>query len=180
NPLDITPDGRITLEDVFNDERRTEAYLNTVYAQIPSYFYKYHFNAFFANVTDEAEDGDVGNEPGVMAAQWITGNLTPSYNPLALAGQGKGTNRYQTCWTGIRHANVFLANIGTAPVRGESFRVRMTAEARLLRAFYYLELIKFYGPLPPISEPFPSNFEYTSLRRPSYQEITDFIVADCD
>ncbi|HWK58489.1 MAG TPA: RagB/SusD family nutrient uptake outer membrane protein [Parapedobacter sp.] len=180
DPLDITPDGRITLADVFSDERRTEAYLNTVYSQIPSYFYKYHFNAFFATVTDEAEDGDVGNEPGVMAAQWITGNLTPSFNPLALAGQGKGTDRYQTCWAGIRHANVFLANIGDAPVRGESFRTRMTAEARLLRAFYYLELIKFYGPLPVISEPFSSDFEYSSLQRPSFQEITDFIVADCD
>jgi hypothetical protein len=37
NPLDITPDGRITIKDVFNNEIQTAAFLNSVYAYIPGY-----------------------------------------------------------------------------------------------------------------------------------------------
>jgi len=37
NPLDITPDGRLTINGVFNNEIQTEAFLNSVYASIPGY-----------------------------------------------------------------------------------------------------------------------------------------------
>src|SRR5690606_9625261 len=49
-----------------------------------------------------------------------------------------------------------------------------------LRAFFYLELVKKYGPLPIFDQPLESDFNYTSLTRPTFQEVTDFIVADCD
>lgn len=181
DPLDITPDGRITLEDVFKDEKRTEAYLNTTYGSIPSYFWQYQFNSFLAVVTDEAQDADVDNQKSnSMAGQWISGGLTVTNNPLEIVGARNGMKRYATYWTGIRDANVFLEHIDHAKVSSETNRKRMKAEAQLLRAFYYLELIKQFGPMSVIDKVLSSTFDYSQLARPSFQECIDFIVQDCE
>jgi hypothetical protein len=180
DPLNITPDGRITLEDVFKNEKQTEAFLNTVYGNIPSYFYKYQFFSYLEGCTDNCADADVGNEGSNIANNWIAGALTPSNNPLQLAGQGGGINHYNTFWSGIYNANVFLANVATANIPIETNRDRFKGEAQLLRAFYYLELIKQYGALPIIDKPFGATFDYTALKRPTFQQCVDFIVKDCD
>lgn len=179
NPLDITPDGRLTLDKVFQNEIQTEAFLNRAYSNIPSYFGKYQFFAFLAGSSDEAQDADVGNEPSNVSANWITGALNPSFNPFEVAGQGK-VGHYGAFWAGIRDANVFLARLPNANVPVESRRTRFKGEAQVLRAFYYLELIKQYGPMPIINTELEASFEYTNLVRPTFQAVTDFIVKDCD
>lgn len=185
DPLDQTPDGKIDLALVFSDKIRTEAYLNTVYGNIPSYFWYYSFFAFMAGTSDEASDSDVGNNQGNIASGWNVGSLTPAYNPLeAFGGQAKGINRWETFWSGIRDANVFLSNIDSAAVQDESYRKRFKAEAKVLRAFFYLELVKQFGPMPMVDKPFDrpvsDPFDYTSLKRPTFQESVDFIVKDCN
>lgn len=174
--LDITPDGRITLEDVFSDEKRTEAQLNTVYSRIPSYFWKYGFFDYLASYSDECYAYSGGTIP------WAAGSLSASSNPIAHIPQerGKGANHYPTFWSGIREANVFLANIDGANISNEAKRSRLKSEAQLLRAFYYWELIKEFGAMPVVDSPFDNSFDYTSLTRPSFQESIDFIVKDCD
>lgn len=178
NPLDITPDGKITLEDVFADDVRTEAFLNTVYSYIPYYYTAYNEWSFLAGATDEAQDAEVGNNPGIVS-NWITGSLTPSYNPLA-SGVSSTVNYYPTFWSGIGYANIFLQNIDKAKVRSEAIRSRLKAEAKLLRAFYYLELVKQFGPMPMMDKPFDNTYNYVGIVRPTFQESADFIVKDCD
>ena len=180
SPLDITPDGRMTLDDIFKNPDRTEAFLNTVYGSIPSYFISYIEYTFLAGTTDECSDSQVGNQPANIAAQWIIGALNPGSNPLTNPNYGNNANHYPAFWTGIRNANVFLANIDDATVSSELYRKRMKAEAKLLRAFYYWELIKQFGPMPIVDKPFENTFDYASLVRPSFQENIDFILHDCD
>lgn len=180
DPLDITPDGRISLEAVFQDEKQTEAFLNTGYTYIPSYFYKYQFWSWLEGCTDNCQDTDVGNEPSNIASGWISGNLNPSGNPLDAAGQGNGNAHYSNFWTGIFYANTFLANVDNANIPTNGNRGRFKAEAKLQRAFYYLELIKQFGALPIISQPVPPTFDYSALTRPSFQDCVNFIVKDCD
>ncbi len=170
--LDITPNGRITLNDIFNNEDRTGAYLNKVYAHIPSYYWFYNFYAFLAGISDDAHDSDVGNETSSMAHQWFGNALTPSSDPTG--------DSYSVLWAGIYDANVFLENIDGANVTTGNKKMRYKAEAQLLRAFYYLELVKKYGPLPFVDKPFDNSFDYSQLTRPSFQEVTDKIVNDCD
>ncbi len=180
NPLDITPDGRLTIADIFKNEKQTEAYLNTIYSSIPSYFFRYQEWTFLAAVTDEAEDSDNGNYPTNIGSGWAAGSLTPSYNPLEIWGNGNGIIRYPTYWAGIRNANIFLANIEEANITNATNRNRFTAEAKLLRAFYYLEMIKQFGAMPVVDKEFDNTFDYSTLKRPSFQECVDFIVKDCD
>jgi hypothetical protein len=107
--------------------------------------------------------------------------LNPTFNPLeAYGGQGKGINRYATFWAGIRDANVFLVNVPTANVPNEARRKRFIAETKVLRAFYYLELIKQFGPMPIVTTPFDNKFDYTTLKRPTFQQCVDFIATSCD
>lgn len=180
DPLDITPDGRTNLEAVFQDEKQTEAYLNTGYNYIPSYFYKYQFWSYLEGSTDNCADADVGNEGSNISAGWISGSLSTTSNPLDQTGQGNGNSHYSTFWTGIYYANTFLANVSTANIPTNGYRGRFKAEAQMQRAFYYLELIKQFGALPIIDKPFTPTFDYVSLKRPSFQECVNFIVKDCD
>lgn len=178
DPLNITPDGRITLADVFKDEKQTEAYLNTVYKSIPTYFWSYWHFSFLAAVTDEVEDSDVGSSPYSIGAQWNVGALTPSFNPLTIGLDNE--DHYSSFWAGIRSANVFLQNIDHATISSVSNRSRFKAEATLLRAFYYWELIKQFGPMPIVDKPFDNSYDYKTLVRPTLQTCIDSIVKDCD
>jgi len=180
--LDITPDGRMSLEDVFTNEIQTEAYLNTVYASIPSYFNNYAGWSFLAGMTDEAEDAEVGNNLQGVTTSWIIGSLTPSFNPLAQAGSWSpagGQNRYSTFWAGIRDANVFLHYAPNVTFADEDRKARIIAEAKILRAFFYFELVKQFGAMPIITEPFDPAFDYTQLTRPQFQDCIDFIATEC-
>ncbi len=180
DPLDITPDGRMLLDDVFTNEVQTEAYLNTVYASVPTYFKGYNQWSFLAGLTDEAQDAEVGNNVNNVSAQWVTGILTPSYNPIAQTGMGNGNDRYTTFWRGIYDANVFLKYVDGVTFSNPSRKARLKAEAIVLRAFYYFEMVKQYGPMPIFKEPLSNSFDYKSLTRPTFQEVIDFIVKECD
>lgn len=182
NPLDITPDGRLTIDGVFKNQIQTEAFLNSVYASIPGYLATYHYYAFLSPLSDESQDSDVGNEvDGGVAGLWIVGALSPSSDPIARASAETVNNDHYTFfWAGIRFANVFLQNIDNANVPDLVNKSRFKAEAQILRAFFYWELIKQYGPFPIVNKPFAAGFDYKTLTRPSFQADIDFIIKDCD
>lgn len=173
NPLDITPDGRITFDQVFKDPIQTEAFVNTIYSKIPLYFFNYNSYGFLAGLTDESQD--VRNTfIGGVALQWQNGALTPSANPLS------GMLDYSIWWQGIGPSNLFLSYIDNATIPDAAKKSRLKSEVKLLRAFFYWELVKQYGPMPIVTKPFDASFDFKTLTRPSFQETVDFIVSDCD
>jgi hypothetical protein len=174
--LDITPDGRVTLTDVFNDNDETGAYLNSCYSYIPIYGTMFYWWVFLAGFTDDAHDNDDPTE-NLGSNAWYAGSLSPSSDPLWLAGWG---SNYQQFWQGIRKTNVFLANIGNANVTNPADRARWTAEAKILRAFYYWILIRRYGGMPIEEKPFPLGFNYATLKRSTFDSCVQFIVKNCD
>ena len=93
-------------------------------------------------------------------------------------GNGDYWNRY---WAGIRKCTLFLGNIDAAVVSSEANRSRWKAEAHLLRAYYYAELLRWLGcPLPIEREVYGLDFDYTTVTRSSYYEVVQFIMEDCD
>ncbi|WP_352422839.1 RagB/SusD family nutrient uptake outer membrane protein [Proteiniphilum sp.] len=170
--LDIQPDGRITLSDVFKEEIKTEAFLGTVYTFRPAYFWYYTNQSMLAGSSDEAEDSMVGSGAPNINARWIAGGLTPSYNP--------GIDLYSQMWRGVQYANIFLENIHLIEFEDRKKQERLIGEAKILRAYYYWELVKQYGPMPIFEKAPDVNFEYASLTRPTFQDNIDFIVKDCD
>ncbi|MBA4166789.1 MAG: RagB/SusD family nutrient uptake outer membrane protein [Chitinophagaceae bacterium] len=177
DPLNITPNGRIDLKDIFQDNNQTAAYLNSCYGNLQQYGGNYFFHTMLAGFSDEAHDNDDPTE-GVNSTAWYNGALTPTNNPLD-AGGWNG-NYYGGDWSGIRKCNVFLSNIDGATVTNASDKSRWKAEAKILRAFYYWDLITRYGPMPIENEAFPTNYDYKELKRSTFDSCVQFIVRNCD
>ena len=57
--LDITPDGRMTQTDVFNNIDYTESYVNSMYEGIRKYGVNYHYFTFLAAYEDDGTDSQV-------------------------------------------------------------------------------------------------------------------------
>ena len=82
-------------------------------------------------------------------------------------------------FSGIFRANTVLEQIekngtyvGSVPLAN-----RLTAEARFLRAFFYFDLVKYFGKVPLIDHPVTA-LEATTIQRSAVGDIYAFIIAD--
>lgn len=178
--LDAEPDGRISLDKVFQDSELTAKYLSTCYNEIPKKGFWYFFwNNLPIALSDESWDCDRGQG---LPIDWIvTGSSSSQKNgwedPCDPAFDGLYWTKY---WKQIQHINVFLERIPKAVVDCEENRQRWTAEAHVLRAYFYLQLIKWYGNLPIFTKPVPLEYDYSKLRKNTFEECARQIVQDCD
>jgi len=78
----------------------------------------------------------------------------------------------------IREANIALQELPGATI-DEGIKTRLTGEIHFLRAYYYQQLLRFYGGVPIIDAPYGLGEDY-SIARNTYAEVVDFIVADLD
>ena len=180
--LDQAPDGKISLEDVFKDDEKTAAYLNTCYLYIPGEGHQYYFwMRGPVDWSDEAWDTDAEAEAWITSGQLYSGNVSAaSHFNTQWASAGNG-NYWVRMWEAIRKCSVFLDNIDNANVKDESNRSRWKAEAHLLRAYYYSVLLKFFGcPLPIVETAHTYTDDFTQTERSSYYDVVQFIIKDCD
>lgn len=185
--LDSAPDGKISLDDVFNDNEKVAAYLNTCYRYIPGGGLSYFFYMRGPVVwSDEAWDVDAEAEPTLSSGRLYNGSASASSHPIASSQLNSGGsdgmegfwNRY---WSGIRQCTLFLNRIDNATVRSETNRSRWKAEAHLLRAYYYSELLRWMGcPLPIEREVYSYNQNFSQLEASSYYNVVQFIIEDCN
>ncbi len=178
--LDQAPDGKVSLDEVFADEVMVEAYLNTCYKNLPYKGFQYWF---FDNHPIACSDDSWSSDDGAGQAvqDYYAGTASSTYFPLTNVTDGHGTlnneywNRY---FPQIRHCNLFLSRIGDAAVRDEASRKRMEAEARVMRAYFYMELVLWYGKVPIIETALDVDDDFSELKRNSIYEIATFINND--
>lgn len=182
--LDMAPAGKIDLNDVFSDEEKVGAFLNTCYLFIPSKGVRYYFwSRGPVEWSDEAWDTDAQAEPTLASGRVYNGSVSAGDNPMEFrinvqAGNGNYWVRY---WEAIRDCNVFLSKIGDAQVSSDIKRDRWIAEAHVLRAYYYHELLRLYGAsIPIIKTPVPFDADFAKLKKASFYDVAKFIIADCD
>ncbi|SHE81394.1 Starch-binding associating with outer membrane [Mariniphaga anaerophila] len=169
--IDIYEDGRISYDEIFQNDKKTAAYLNRCYAYIEPLGMQYSDHTMLAAFSDEAHDArDVLNG---SASSWYQGRMTPYYNPIR-------NGWWEHYWAGIRHCNIFLDNIYTARINNEINRNSWKYQAYAIRAYYYLQLIKRFGGVPIATEPYPMNFDYSQVRKNSFADCAKQIFADCD
>ncbi|MDR1743367.1 MAG: RagB/SusD family nutrient uptake outer membrane protein [Dysgonamonadaceae bacterium] len=188
--LDQAPDGKISLDEVFADNDKTAAYLNTCYLYIPGEGCSTYFVSRAPSIwTDDAWDVDAEAEPWIASGRMYNGEASASNHPILYTGYMNGSytvnanngNYWNLCWQGIRKCTVFLTRIDAAPVTSEENRSRWRAEAHLLRAYYYHILLKWFGTGMPLEETaYSLDFDYSTLVKSSYKETVDFMIKDCD
>ena len=179
----MAPDGKLTIDEIFADNDKVGAFLNSCYTNMPAKGTRYFFWSRGPVVwSDEAWDTDAEAEPWIMAGRMYNGDASANNHPVTniSADSGNG-NYYARYWNAIRNCSVFISRIDKATVSSEADRKRWKAEAHLLRAYYYSELLKWFGPSLAI-EKVPYNFtdDFSKLKKESYYDVAKFIMSDCD
>lgn len=181
--LDMAPDGKLTMDEVFADNDKVGAFLNSCYSNMPVKGTRYFFWSRGPVVwSDEAWDTDAEAESWIMAGRMYNGNASAGNHPVtnisADAGNGNYWARY---WNAIRNCTYFISRIDGATVKDPADRKRWKAEAHLLRAYYYSELLKWFGPSLPIErKPYDFTGDFSTIKKESYYDVVKFIMEDCD
>ncbi|MEC3878804.1 RagB/SusD family nutrient uptake outer membrane protein [Parapedobacter sp. 10938] len=173
--LDLPSDGRMTLKDMFSDYFRTRNYFNAVKGFMPQVGFTYGQTPL-ASFSDEAHDASDGVSSNVN--NWYNNRTSPASNPVA------GDYSWGHYFQAIRKANTFLTSINdpniAVAVIDEDEKNGWIGEVLVMRAFYYLQLVKRFGGVPLISTPYEVTHDFSQDRRATFEECVDFILADCD
>ncbi len=190
--LDTAPNGSLTWEEVFSDPVKVSGMLAKCYDKIPQKANTYqNFETLVVALSDDAWSSADATS-GVPVTAIYNARHNASSHPLrdtggivANGGTAAGAaigNYWANYWGQIYNINLFLDNIDTAAVNNEEERSRFKAEARLLRAFFYSELVRWFGKLPIIDKvyDFTAQNPYAGMKRESVKDVVDFIIEDCD
>jgi hypothetical protein len=106
------------------------------------------------------------------------------WDPINDFSSGIASNTYveegwNTDFNGVFRANTVLDQLAKngSNVGSPSLATRLQAEARYLRAFYYFDMVKYYGRLPVIDHPLTVE-EANSIKQSSVGDVYTFIISD--
>ncbi|SEW53909.1 RagB/SusD family nutrient uptake outer membrane protein [Chitinophaga arvensicola] len=171
--LDQVPNDRITIEEVFRKKGASEQYLANVYSYIADDANVWEGVPWFSN----ADEGDI-TWSKYRVYDLNMGNINPG-NPVF---DNWGHN-----YNGIRSASYFMAhineNVEIRNVNGQQLIDQYHAEARCLRAFFYFQIMRQYGPVVltgdnPASPDAPASA--LQLPRSSFDECVNYVVGQLD
>lgn len=181
--LDMAPDGKLKMEEVFADNDKVGAFLNSCYANLPIKGTRYFFWCRGpVDWSDDAWDTDAEAESWIMSGRMYNGDASAGSHPITNISSDSGNGDYWArYWNSIRNCSVFINNIDKATVTNEADRKRWKAEAHLLRAYYYHELLKWFGAVLPIEKtPYGLADDFSKVEKASYYDLVKFIIEDCD
>ena len=170
--LDKGDVGDLTEDIVFSSAKYTKEFLTDIYRRIP---YGWDNNVYLDAATDDGE-----SRPGWG---WVNPVQIGAYNPTNLPDK---LERWADYYAAIRACNLFLSKIDNVPIDPEQYmnteaiRTRMKYEALCLRAYFYTELVRFYGGVPIITKVLDRDSPELFTKRANLKEIKEFILADCD
>ena len=170
--FDDVPDNATSLEAVFANRGQSLKWLSNIYTYIPD-----NTNVRYNSRTN-------GNWP--MAS--IEGYLPWDHivaNNIILGTLYPSTGFVKTQWTeyyrGIQYANIYLANIDKNSAMLADEREWSKAEVHALRAYFYFNLVKEFGPVPLIGDKVYSvdtPLDEMMMPRNTLDECWDYIIAE--
>lgn len=164
-------------DDVFSDFARSKAFLNGIYAYLPTDFNSVD-GAMRASASDEAEHvNDISSVQQFNDGSWSAIQTLD--------------NVWNSMYAGIRASNLFLKESA-----GQTFPElkynnnpdykdiilqykNYEYEARFLRAFFYFELVKRYKDVPLIKTVLTPE-EAINVKQTPFIDVVNFIVSECD
>lgn len=193
--LDTAPDGSLTMEEILADPVKVSGLLAKCYDKIPQKAYTYsNFEPLPVSLSDDAWSSDEGYA-GLPVNVVYNGRQNAESHPVrdasgtvANGGTVSGVaigSYWSNYWGQIYQCNQFLSVIDEAvvdddPAKADAIRSRYKAEARLLRAFFYSELVRWFGRLPIVEDVYAFDADFSGLKRESVYDVVRFIIADCD
>jgi len=164
--LNTKPLGEVPSTDTWKDGALAEAFVNSNYSALGN-------GGFDEQMLSSLSDESVFTHAGRGINTVNEGILNPSN-----LGWTSGTYEWKAMFNAIRGTNVALTNLATATF-DEGLKKRLRGEAHFLRAYYYHQLVRYYGGVPIVDKVDGLNEDYT-IDRSSFKDCIDFIVKGCD
>jgi len=101
-------------------------------------------------------------------------------NPTSL-GWVDDTYGYNPMYNRIRLCNITIEKLegGDNGIADQNIKDKLLGEAYFLRAYFYQQLLRYYGSVPLISKSYGLDEDY-AVNRATYEECVNFILADCE
>ncbi|MBS1663710.1 MAG: RagB/SusD family nutrient uptake outer membrane protein [Bacteroidetes bacterium] len=165
--LDTKPLSQIQASDTWKDGGLAEAFVTDIYNGLGN-------GGFDEQQLSSLSDEAVFVHPGRGINTVNEGTLGPT-NP----GWVSNTYEWGAMYSRIRATNVALENLKIATFTDTVLNNRLKGEAHFLRAYYYHQLVRYYGAVPLVTKTYDLNQDY-SLARSTWSDCVNLIVADCD
>ena len=153
--------------DTWKDPALSEAFVTGIYSGLGVGGFD---EQMLASLTDEAVFTHAGR--GINTIN--EGTLNPSNT-----GWVGNTYEWSNMYNHIRTANVALEQLPTATFDNKDLNDRLRGEAFFMRAYFYQQLLRYYGGVPLVDKTFGLGEDYT-IDRSSYADCVNFILKDCD
>jgi hypothetical protein len=174
--LEKTPDGTLTLDNVLNDHDRAEGLLSAAYSKI----YQNRDQIAFVMQPIDCFTDNAFWAATYNSYDWYNGQLSLSNPVINWPWNSPSERLWPEFWQGVRFANIAITQLPDATKITDQERATWIAEARVLRCWYYMNLLEFYGPLPWVDVAFEPDYNgWDTLTRPTYDQIATTIDKEC-
>jgi len=167
--LNVESPGQVPAESVWKDPATAQAFVNDIYNGLGNGGFS---EQMLASVSDEA----LFTHPtrGID----LVNNAT--INPSTL-GWVDDTWAYKQMYNRIRACNITIEKLTTGDnaLTSQVLKDQLVGEAHFLRAYFYQQLVRFYGAVPIITKIYVLDDNYNAKRN-TYEECINFILKDCD
>lgn len=169
--FDDVPNNATSLEDIFANRGQTLGWLTNLYSIIP--------DPTSREAGGTAMYWNPSTIEGYLPWDWvethdiISGTMTTSSSFVQRV--------WNNCYKGIMNANIYLANVDACKPMSSADKATTKAEARAMRAYLYLYLVKLYGPVCLVGDRVANNSDEISLwqlPRSSVDECFDYIIKE--
>lgn len=162
--LEEEPKDFISSVNFYETADDAEAALDAVYAGLnQGSFYEIWFWALITGSADYADSR--GSQAPIS-----------QYQGLDAVNQDRAHNSYSDIYNGINRANAVLGRVPEIEM-DEGQKAQILAEARMLRAFYYSNLAKYWGGVP-IRTTETVGLDEIAAPRASEEEVWDLVISD--
>ncbi|WP_297336458.1 RagB/SusD family nutrient uptake outer membrane protein [Algoriphagus sp.] len=166
--LDTRPLGEVSESSVWADPALADAFVTGIYQGFGNGGFD---EQMLASLTDEA----IFTHPG----RGIN-TITESRSNPADIGWVNNTIWWGNMYSRIRAANIAISKLSEPEFTDQDAADRLMGEAKFLRAYYYHQLMRYYGGVPIVDRPYELGEETYSAPRNTFEEVVDFIVSDLD
>lgn len=163
-PLDAIPS-----EQIWKDPALASAFVTEIYNGLGQGGFD---EQMLASLSDEAVFTHTGRNINTINE----GSLSPTN-----LGWVSGTYAYASMYQRIRACNLTIENLtsATTEITDENTNAMLLGQAYFLRAYFYHQLVRYYGGVPLITRDYKLNDSF-AVARSSFADCVDFIVKDCD
>ncbi|WP_316822454.1 RagB/SusD family nutrient uptake outer membrane protein [Pedobacter gandavensis] len=167
--LTVDPPDKISSELIWKDGALATAFVTDIYSG-------FNDGGFSEQMLSSVTDESLFTHPN----RGIDLVNSSTINPSTL-GWVDDTWKYVKMYNRIRACNMTIERLGGTNngLTDQALKNRLLGEAHFMRAYFYHQLLRYYGGVPLVTKVYALTDDF-KIKRSSYKECTDFIIKDCE